>query len=146
MKKLLVALLLSFGFTFGQNWNYWGEFPKNSSITSISVDGNGRIYVLTGDRMIFYSDDNGATWTSFADIPKYYNAMEVVASKVSNRVFVRTTCCGVAYTDDLGQNWQWDNIITNNVSGFGLEIDGIDVQGNKVLAVASHLHVGKLTL
>ena len=123
---------------FSQNWTHHSSFSKTSSIIDLSIGQAGNVYLLTSDRQVFRSSDNGNTWIPFIETPSWLNALTIKASKVSNRVFVKTNCCGVAYTDNFGANWFWDNLFTST-SGLGLSPNGIDVFQTKTAAVTQRL-------
>ncbi len=139
MKKtvfMLLLILFVIQTSRAQTWQYVTPFPKTASIIDITIGQGGNVFVLTSDRQIYRSSDHGNTWIPFVKTPAFFNILQIKASKVSNRVFAKTNCCGVAYTDNFGANWFWDNLSTNPENGLGLAPLSIDVNQSKVAAIA----------
>jgi len=134
--KLVLAfvLLLNVKTTYAQEWQYLSLSDANS-IKDITIGQNGTLYVLTSDRWISYSNDDGDTWNAFVDVPGIYNVKDIEASKTSTRIFALGNS-GVAYTDDYGMTWARDPIQTNPY-GIGISTKRLILDELKVMTASN---------
>lgn len=123
--KAVVFLLICQINVYSQNWIHYKGLPEVSNVIKISEGHYEKVYALTSNREIYFSLDYGDSWNPFPPIPSFFNVYDIEASRIADRVYISTTCCGVAYTDSFGQNWQWDNLSTST-GGLGLAPNGID--------------------
>ncbi len=134
LRYVLLAGLLPQLLSAQPEWTFFSRFPA-ASIRDLAVDAEQEIlYALLSDQSIQYSQDDGLSWQPLAQTPAFMNIAGIEAA--SGRLLARTSCCGIAYTDDLGQSWQWDNLSTNPVSGLGLAPTDLSVQQNHVFALS----------
>jgi len=73
----------------GNTWQIIAEMPQNKFITDFAQDAAGNMFILTisGQEELFYSPDNGASWTVIATDTFPHFEMESLYVQ-GNRVFV----------------------------------------------------------
>jgi len=134
--KCIVLLYFHVSILSAQNtWHKLSGFNDANSAVWMSSGQNNLNYAITADRWIYYSDANGTAWQPFVTVPAFYNVGSILASKTTNRVFCLTSSSGIAYTDNLGQTWQNNNLTSGGgSSGFGALVLAYGLHGSKIIA------------
>ncbi len=138
MKKncflLFVLLFYSFLYAQEETWFKLSSFNNANSSVWMTSGHNNRNYAITTDRWIYYSDANANSWQPFVNVPSFYTVGSIKASQTTNRVFCLTASSGIAYTDNLGQTWQNNNLNSGGGnSGFGALVLAYGLYNEKVL-------------
>ncbi|MEX2483478.1 MAG: T9SS type A sorting domain-containing protein [Brumimicrobium sp.] len=137
-RKMLLFTIISFVFSMKslmaqKSWHKLTSYSQANSFNWMKKGKDNIIYGVTPDRWVYYSEDNGESWSSFVDVPSFHNISLLEASKVSNRVFAKSLSDGIIYTDDYGANWTGNDLgLSGGNSGFGPPILAIGLKGNKV--------------
>ncbi len=115
-------------------WEFVSRFPS-ASVRDLATDASsGRVFALLSDQSIVFSADDGQTWQPLVETPAFFNVTGIEAD--GGRLWAATSCCGVAYTDDLGAQWLWDNLSTHPVSGLGLAPLDVAARVNNIFALS----------
>jgi hypothetical protein len=84
-------------------------------VKQCAVDSAGNVYALVGKDSVFYSTDDGASWSELANHPWTSSVAAIVATK--DTLVVATsggTTNGLYMTGDLGAHWKsWPYTLTN---------------------------------
>lgn len=123
MKKLLdfllcVFILLPTG-TFAQSaWYQYKALPDGGSVKDIATDDKGNLYVLTYFMSnIFYSSDNGISWTEIPGTFSYWNITDIEIDKSTGTLYVATLGKGLFWTTNKGLTWSNEKFYTLPTSG-----------------------------
>lgn len=82
----------------------------NQTITALAIDRHGRIFagtagVFTQDSGIFYSTNNGDTWTFVQLSIAQRNITSIVIHPITDSIFAGTTNGGLLRSQNRGQTW-----------------------------------------
>lgn len=123
------------------SWQKLANFPAGEVFQELTINGEDVPIGLTLDRKLFHGSTDGDTWTSFASYPAHYNINLVEGSNEDDRVFVGTSCCGVAMTDNYGLNWT-NEPFTVSDQGFGESVTAVAANYSGSGLLVSTVRVG----
>jgi photosystem II stability/assembly factor-like uncharacterized protein len=113
----------------GQTFTYVSAVPSGMTYLSNMIYQGGRLYGGGYGTGFGYSDDKGMTWSVFKTpqgLPS--NIVRRIAFGQNGRIFVATDG-GLAFTDDLGANWQTKGVAQGLVDA---ETYDILIEGTRV--------------
>lgn len=115
----------------GVNWSQVATFPTNDDwVQSVFAVGN-TIYVGTGNGYVYFSSNNGATWSSSvtpAQVPDSSTVNAIVVD--ANGVFYAGTAGGnIYYSQNSGQSWT----SLPNQPSTGVSISSLAIDTNSAL-------------
>ena len=111
MKRFLILFFLSSFFTtslFSQSWHKLAGLSPNVTLQQVEVAQNGTIYVATSNDFIFYSKDNGTSWSPFIAPPSlsHTNNLQTLHFNDSTQtLFIGNNFGGISYTKFFGGVW-----------------------------------------
>ncbi len=139
--RISLFVLLSSGLMQAQTWHKLADYPAVNTVKAFSQNAQGVIFALSGNRKVFYTEDEGDHWQAFSSVPAFYNVTGIEAEGSTQRFFALTETQGIAYTDDFGLSWVNDNLITSQVSGLGLPVEDMVVSGSDYWLLAVNVFV-----
>ena len=94
----------------GTSWSDTALTSFSSVGSTLAIDNSDRLYAVLGGESLFYTDDNGTTWSkiSTSGIP---NSSKVnhLAFDSNNHIYAATQSDGIYYSEDAGSNWTAKN-------------------------------------
>ncbi len=139
--RISLFVLLSGGLMQAQTWHKLADYPAVNTVKAFSQNAQDVIFALSGDRKVFYTEDEGDHWQAFFSVPAFYNVTGIEAEGSAQRFFALTETQGIAYTDDFGLSWVNDNLITSQVSGQGLPVEDMVISGSDYWLLATNVFV-----
>lgn len=136
-EKLLFGLVLLCGWMgYSQSeWRHLSGFSQPNSMAWMSTGAGNFVYGITPDYQLLYRSPQAPSWQPFAQAPTAGNFGSIRATPDSQRVFC-LTFGGIAYTDNLGVNWQHRVLNpTGSQTGNGAMVLGYGIYQNQVLGV-----------
>lgn len=103
-----------------------GAVTFYAEVSSLAQGGNGRIYAGLRDGAMYYSDNQGSTWTAATPLPGGTSKVRSLAAGAGGLVYAGTEGDGVYKSNDGGTSWSQKNngLPTNaNVTQNGILLD-----------------------
>ncbi|MBU0943958.1 MAG: hypothetical protein KJ804_17485 [Proteobacteria bacterium] len=86
-----------------------GSITLYHEVHSLTQGGNSRIYAALEGGEIFYSDDQGTTWTATTPLPGVTSEVSSIVAGAGGLVYAGTEGDGVYKSSDGGINWSQNN-------------------------------------
>ncbi len=130
MKKLNAILVMFLGSCMlsqaQSSWHKFADLPNGSSVVDITSDSTGRTFILTYfSSDIYYTDDNGTTWTQVANNYRISNATDIEIDRATGTLYVGTVHRGLFWTNNLGASWSNEPFYTSSTSGTNALINAV---------------------
>lgn len=106
--SLFLLLFISTSHLFCQSWYKLAGLSPHVTLQQVEVAQNGTIYVATSNDFIFYSNDNGTSWSPFLAPPSlsHTNNLQTLHFNDSTQtLFIGNNFGGISYAKNYGAIW-----------------------------------------
>jgi photosystem II stability/assembly factor-like uncharacterized protein len=126
LSKYVILLVIIFSPDFYSQENFWEQIDtlKNESIFSIAVNSKGRIYAGSWLGKLYFSTNNGITWT-VKNTASIKNLIYYLTANSNDHVFAGTIGGGFFRSTDEGNTWTCSGLSDHSVISIAVDSKNI---------------------
>ncbi len=120
-----MVIVTTFNTANAQSWYKVASMPDGASIKDLQADNAGNLYALKSTGYLYYSTNNGNSWTEVAGTAALGGVYDFAVNKATGEIYASTGYIGLQWTANHGASWAGIWFISSPTTGFVAGMDCI---------------------